>query len=114
MRIANVFNNKILAGRLIEEDDLSYTFIYDSDYYDDHSRSAISLTLPKTRREYHSKDFFPFFSNLLSEGVNKRVQLQAFRLDEKDEFGLLVQTAQYDTIGSITVKEIISNGIDYT
>ncbi|MDR1201256.1 MAG: HipA N-terminal domain-containing protein [Tannerellaceae bacterium] len=111
MRIANVYSNNIPAGQLIEEDDRSYTFRYDNDYYNDSSKSAISLTLPKTAKEYHSKDFFPFFANLLSEGVNKQVQLQIYKLDEKDEFGLLVRTAQYDTIGSITVKEVMNNDV---
>lgn len=112
MRIANVYNNRILAGRLIEEDDRSYTFLYDTAYYYDSNKSAISLTFPKTTKEYHSKDFFPFFANLLSEGINKQVQLQRYKLDEKDDFGLLVQTAQYDTIGSITVREITNHDID--
>lgn len=108
MRIANVYNNNILAGQLIEENDQSYTFYYDTDYYNDRSQPAISLTLPKINRKYHSSDLFPFFTNLLSEGINKRVQLQKYRLDEKDDFGLLVRTAHNDTIGSITVKEVES------
>lgn len=112
MRIANIYNNHVLAGQLIEENDKSYTFVYDIDYYNDDTKPAISLTLPKTTKRYHSNVFFPFFANLLSEGVNKQVQLQKYRLDEKDDFGLLVQTAQYDTIGSITVKEAINYGID--
>lgn len=105
MRIASVYNNKVLAGQLIENDDRSYVFKYDAGYYADNTKPAISLTFPKTRKEYHSTVFFPFFANLLSEGVNKKIQLQIYRLDENDDFGLLVRTAQYDTIGSITVKE---------
>ena len=111
MRIANVYNNNILAGRLTEKDDRSYSFVYEADYYRDDTMPAISLTLPKTTKEYYSRDFFPFFSNLLSEGANKQVQLNKYRLDEKDDFSLLVLTAQYDSIGSITVKEIINHGI---
>lgn len=102
----------LLAGQLIEDDDRSYTFLYDTDYYNDNTKSAISLTLPKTSKRYYSKVLFPFFSNLLSEGTNKQVQLRKYKLDEKDEFGLLVQTAQYDTIGSVTIKEIVNNGVD--
>ncbi|MDL2303765.1 HipA N-terminal domain-containing protein [Bacteroides sp. OttesenSCG-928-D19] len=112
MRIANVYNNHILAGQLIEEDGRFFTFLYDTDYYNDGTKSAISLTLPKTSKQYHSKVLFPFFANLLSEGTNKQIQLRKYKLDEKDEFGLLVKTAQYDTIGSITVKEIVNNGVD--
>ena len=112
MRVANVYNNKILAGQLIEEDDRSYTFLYDNDYCNDMRCPSISLNLPKTTKEYHSTYFFPFFSNLLSEGANKQVQLQAYRIDENDEFSLLMKTAQYDTIGSITVKEITNHGVN--
>ena len=47
MRIANVYNNNILAGRLTEKDDRSYSFVYEADYYRDDTMPAISLTLPK-------------------------------------------------------------------
>jgi serine/threonine-protein kinase HipA len=30
------------------------------------------------------------------------------RIDEDDNFGLLAATAQYDTIGAITVKPIVA------
>lgn len=113
MRIANIYNSHILAGQLIEENDGSYTFLYDNDYYNDSRKFAISLTLPKTMKEYHSNVFFPFFANLLSEGVNRQVQLQKYKLNENDDFGLLVQTAQYDTIGSITVKEVVNHDVDH-
>lgn len=106
MRIANVYNNEVLAGQLVEADDHLYIFRYDTTYYMDSNCPAISLTLPKSKQEYRSKDFFPFFSNLLSEGVNREVQLQAYRLDAADDFSLLVKTAEYDTIGSITVKDV--------
>ena len=110
MRVAKVYNDKFLAGQLIEEDDKSYTFMYDNDYCNDIRKSSISLTLPKTTKEYRSKNFFPFFSNLLSEGVNKQIQIQIYKIDENDEFGLLVKTAKYDTIGGITVKEVLDHG----
>jgi serine/threonine-protein kinase HipA len=41
---------------------------------------------------------------MLSEGVNKRLQSNMLRIDENDHFGLLIATAQFDTIGAITVK----------
>ena len=105
MRAANVYVNKVLAGTLIEADDRSYTFRYDAAYYADTSKPPVSLTLPKTKPEYHSKELFPFFFNLLSEGYNKQVQLRYYKIDEKDYFSLLIATAQYDTIGTVTVKE---------
>ena len=44
--------------------------------------------------------------NMLSEGVNKQLQCRLLKIDEQDHFGLLSATAQYDTIGAITVKPI--------
>ncbi|SEA28329.1 HipA N-terminal domain-containing protein [Pedobacter hartonius] len=104
MRKAKIFYNKILAGSLIEEGSNNYVFTYDEHYYNDHSMPAISLTLPKLRREYRSTYLFPFFYNMLAEGVNKQLQSRQFRIDEEDAFGLLLATAGNDTIGAITVK----------
>lgn len=104
MRKALVYRNGIVAGVLIEESRTSYIFRYEESYYSDKSRPAISLTMPKTQKEYRSETFFPFFFNMLSEGVNKKLQCQQLKIDEKDYFGLLLATAGTDTIGSITVK----------
>jgi len=49
---------------------------------------------------------FPFFSNMLSEGVNRKLQSTQLRIDEQDSFGLLLATAQSDTIGAITIKPV--------
>jgi serine/threonine-protein kinase HipA len=43
---------------------------------------------------------------MLSEGVNRKLQSTQLRIDEEDNFGLLMTTAQYDTIGAVTVKPI--------
>ncbi len=70
----------------------------------DSAKKPISLTLPKTRQEYRSKMFFPFFYNVLAEGMNKRLQCRQLQIDENDYFSLLTHTAGEDTIGAITVK----------
>jgi serine/threonine-protein kinase HipA len=98
--------NRIAAGILTENDDGSYTFRYDGDYLANPAYSSISLTLPKTQQEYHSKTLFPFFSNMLSEGVNRQVQSRLFKIDEEDSFGLLMAAAHNDVIGAITVGKI--------
>ncbi|MCX6216945.1 hypothetical protein [Spirosoma sp.] len=41
---------------------------------------------------------------MLSEGENRRLQSIQLRVDEADSFGLLLATAQYDTIGAITLR----------
>ncbi len=105
MRRAEVYRNKILAG-ILSETDNGYTFTYDPEYFNDNSKPAISLTLPKTKLSFTSNYLFPFFYNMLSEGTNRALQSKQLKIDENDFFGLLLATAQYDTVGAITVKQI--------
>jgi HipA-like protein len=66
----------------------------------------VSLTLPLSDKPYHSKVLFPFFFNMLSEGENRDLQSRLLHIDKDDDFGILLATAQYDTIGAVTVKPI--------
>lgn len=106
MRAMEIYRNGILAGTLIEDNRQHFVFRYDDNYFNDASKPAISLTLPKTQKEYSSEFLFPFFFNMLSEGVNRKLQSTQLRIDEEDNFGLLMTTAQYDTIGAVTVNPI--------
>jgi serine/threonine-protein kinase HipA len=106
MRALEIYRNGTLAGTLSEENRQHFVFSYHDNYFNDANKPAISLTLPKTQKEYSSKFLFPFFFNMLSEGVNKKLQCAQLRIDEEDNFGLLMATAQYDTIGAVTVKPI--------
>jgi HipA-like protein len=106
MRQAAVYRNRKQAGILTEESRERFVFRYDDNYYADINEPAISLTLPKSQKEYVSPFLFPFFFNMLSEGVNRKLQCVQLRIDEEDHFGLLMATAQYDTIGAVTVKPI--------
>src|SRR5664279_6264756 len=104
MRTLNVYRNGILAGVLSEENRKSYVFRYDYAYFSNNTQPAISLTLPKTQQEYRSEFMFAFFFNMLSEGVNRKLQTSQLKIDNEDNFALLMATAEYDTIGAITVK----------
>ena len=106
MRQAEVYSNGILAGILAETDNGKYIFTYNELFLLDEEQTAISLTLPKSQREYISDTLFPFFYNMLSEGANKAIQCQTLQIDENDFFGLLLETAHTDTIGAITVRKI--------
>ncbi|MBS1811237.1 MAG: HipA N-terminal domain-containing protein [Acidobacteria bacterium] len=106
MRKAAVYRDEEMIGTLIEENRSSYIFRYADRWFADAKKPAVSLTLPKTQQEYRSEILFPFFFNLLSEGVNRQLQSRQLKIDEADHFGLLLATAQYDTIGAITVKPI--------
>jgi HipA-like protein len=106
MRAMEIYRNRILAGTLTEENRQHYVFKYEDNYFNDTNKPAISLTLSKTQKEHRSEFLFPFFFNMLSEGVNRKLQSIQLRIDEEDHFGLLLATAQYDTIGAVTVKPI--------
>ena len=106
MRSIRIYRNGDYAGVLTEENRKSYLFQYDEEYFFDVGKPAISLTLPKTQREYRSSYLFPFFFNMLSEGVNKKLQTQQLKIDPEDSFGLLMATAQFDTIGPITTRPL--------
>ncbi len=107
MRKAAIYRNGVRAGVLTEQEDRKrYDFRYDDVYYADGTQPPVSLTLPKTRQEYQSGHLFPFFANMLSEGANRSAQSLNLRIDERDDFGFLLATAQTDTIGAVTAKPI--------
>lgn len=106
MRAAKVYYNGELAGVLTEETRKNYKFRYTDSWYYDPDKPSVSLTLPKSKQEYGSEYLFPFFFNMLSEGFNRDLQSKLLRIDENDSFGLLLATAQYDTIGAITIKPV--------
>jgi serine/threonine-protein kinase HipA len=106
MSKAAIYNNGILAGHLEKKGPNDYRFVYATTYYANPFLPAISLTLPKTSQSYQSATLFSFFSGLLAEGINKDIQCKLLKIDERDDFTRLLRTADEDTIGGITVKEI--------
>src|ERR1700744_6231595 len=103
MKKAKVLFKGEEAGVLTQEDSGSFVFQYNSSWIGDSRKPAISLTLPKTEKAHRSRFLFPFFYNMLPEGSNKQVACRLNRIDQSDYFGLLVTTAQNDTIGAVTV-----------
>lgn len=106
MRKGEVYLNGILAGTIYEEIGIGYTFVYEKEYFENPSRPAISLTMPKIKQDYRSRHLFPFFANMLSEGSNRAVQAKLHRVDIRDDFGILLATASVDTPGAVTVKRV--------
>lgn len=106
MRQAKVYFKGEEAGLLTQHDNGSFTYRYHDQWMVDRGKPAISLTLPKSKPEYHAEYLFPYFYNMLPEGKNKQVVCKHLRIDENDYFGLLLTTARYDTIGAVTVKKI--------
>jgi len=103
MKRAKVYWKGELAGSLMEVDSDSYVFKYYSTWLDDDTKPAISLSFPKTQKEYESVKLFPFFYNMLSEGFNRQQQCEMLKIKENDYFELLLSTAVVDTIGAVTV-----------
>jgi HipA-like protein len=106
MRKAEVFVNNRLAGILEEKEEGGYRFSYTKEYLEETSAPAVSLTLPKREEAYQSGYLFPFFTNMLAEGSNKEVQCRLHKIDKNDLFGLLLATADTDTIGNVLIKKV--------
>ena len=102
MRQCKVYVNGTEAGMLTEEDIGQYQF----HYLDGYAGRAVCLAMPVRNEVYTSNHLFPFFFNMLSEGANRKIQSQLLHIDENDDFGILLATAQTDTIGAVTVKEV--------
>lgn len=103
-RAATVYINKIKAGELAELKE-GFSFQYDVAYLSKSGSKPISLTFPLRAVPFISADLHPFFCGLLAEGINKEIQCRMLKVDEKDLFGLLLLTADKDTIGAVTVKQ---------
>lgn len=98
--------NDCKAGILTEElFGKGYAFVYDDDYIDS-DLPAISATMPKSRKEYRDEYLFPFFTNMLPEGANRKVICRLNRIDEEDFFGILMAMAGKDTIGAVNLRPI--------
>lgn len=106
MRQATIFYKEKKAGTLTQHDDGSFSFRYLDDWLADPKNPSISLTLPRSTPEYHSDYLFPFFYNMLPEGTNRQIVCKTNRLDSDDYFGILLNTARFDTVGAVTVRKI--------
>ncbi len=102
MRECKVYVHDAEAGLLQETDDREYVFTYHDDYQGD----PVCLAMPVRQKVYRSDHLFPYFFNMLSEGANRQVQSMLLHIHEKDDFGIMLATAQYDTIGAVTVKPV--------
>lgn len=101
-----ILDSGIKAGVLAYEDE-KYIFTYDENFLKSKDSTAISLTLPKQKEQFISNTLHPFFSGLLAEGSLKELQCKKLKIDESDEFKRLIYTSKDDTIGAITIGEIL-------
>lgn len=107
MRQCKVYVNGIEAGILTENiNPQEYLFKYHKNYIDS-KLPAVSLSMPLREEEYRSPVLFPYFFNLLSEGENRVMQSSLHHIDKDDDFGILLATAQHDTIGAVTITPTV-------
>ena len=106
MRKAKILYKDEEAAILTQHDDGTFTFRYHDAWMANKNKPSISLTLPKTEQEIHSNFLFSFFYNMLSEGSNKQAACKLNKIDKDDYFGLLLATANYDSIGAVRVVKI--------
>ena len=90
------------AGILQETDAREYVFTYDENYHGE----PVCLAMPLRKEPYRSAHLFPYFFNMLSEGANRQMQSMLLHIDENDDFGIMLATAQHDAIGAVTVKPL--------
>jgi serine/threonine-protein kinase HipA len=95
-----VFYEDRLAGILSETDE-GYSFVYDKAYIQAEGK-PVSLTLPISSGEYHSRVLFAFFDGLIPEGWLLNLAKDYWKLDPRDRFALLLATCS-DAIGAVSV-----------
>lgn len=106
MRKLYVYFNDTKAGLLTEYNPgKGYSFLYDESYLSS-ALPPVSVTLPKREEKYESEFLFPFFTNMLPEGANRRIICRSLRIDEQDFFGLLSAMADKDFIGAVNIRRI--------
>lgn len=107
MQEGNVLRNKKQVGIIRRNDDGVYFFQYDERYLADTVSKPISVRFPLQKEAFRSKYLFSFFYQLLAEGSLKDLQCKEHKIDVDDDFSRLLKTAKDDTIGAITIEEIV-------
>ncbi len=108
LRKAQVFYRNELAGSLVETTE-GYVFQYDSEFLK--KKIPLSMSLLPRKEIYKSPELFSFFKGLLPEGWYLNIVSATQKVDSNDSFGVLLSTANSDTIGAVTVRrEEINNG----
>lgn len=104
MKLKVIYKASRLAG-ILWRDASGYHFEYDDDFIADESTFPISVNMPKSQKRYSSDRLFPNFQSMLSEGYNRELQCSALGIDINDEWSLLMNTCERDTIGAITIEK---------
>jgi len=106
MQEAKVYRNGEEIGLLQKDDVGLYLFQYSPYYLKSEDALSISVHFPLQEEVFSSETLFSFFFNLLAEGAMKEMQCRELKIDSEDHFTRLIKTTEFNTIGSITLKEM--------
>lgn len=105
MKKALVYYDEILAGEIVQNDNGTFSFTYEDNYFASPYSKPISLTLPLSQQLYTSNILFPFFDGLIPEGYLLEIALERYHLKSNDRLSLLMKTCK-DPIGIVSIKEV--------
>ena len=101
MRECKVYVHDVEAGLLQETDDREYVFTYHDDYQGD----PVCLAMPVRQKVYRS-DHKMSGGTAVGKTPSGQENSDSDTLIYKDDFGIMLATAQYDTIGAVTIKPV--------
>ena len=104
MKLKVIYKEKYNAG-VLWRDEYGYHFEYNDEFILNENTYSISVNMPKSQKEYNSSKLFAIFQSMLSEGFNRELQCKALGIDINDDWSLLMNTCEKDTIGAITIKK---------
>ena len=99
MKLAQVYQQRQLAGILEARKDGSYCFTYEPDYRGE----PVSLTMPVSQRVWEFPGFPSPFEGLLPEGVQLDALLRLRKIDRSDLFSQLLAVG-HDVVGSLRIE----------
>ncbi|MGN0864871.1 MAG: HipA N-terminal domain-containing protein [Akkermansia sp.] len=85
-----------------------YELQYLPEYLEQPTCHMVCYKMPPRQEPYYSEHLFPFFESLLPEGENLERICAELKLDEQDRFSQLLRLARHDTVGDVTVQEVIA------
>jgi len=104
VKLKVIYKGKQNAG-LLWRDEFGYHFEYDGEFLSNENTFPISVNMPKSQKRYNSDRLFAIFQSMLSEGFNRDLQCKALGVDTNDDWSLLVNTCEKDTIGALTITK---------
>lgn len=105
LRRARVYFDREPIGVLEERPGGGFRLVYDPAVIE-RGAPAASWSLPVRPEPYESDVLFPFFRGLLTEGNLRALQHRVLRIDDRDDFGLLLEIGR-DPIGAVWVEPLV-------